>query len=83
MFMKHLGNETVELDRVVIREIKPEEVDEIFSISSTSPLNPWSKRMLLEEMTNPISHSFLIERKEERSGSLIFMQKGTVGFEMA
>ena len=65
MFMKYLVNETVELDRVVIREIKPEEVGDIFSISSSSPLNPWSKRMLLEEMTNPISHSFLIQRVEK------------------
>ncbi len=65
MPIKYLINQTMEPDRVVIREIKPEEVDEIFSITVTSPLNPWSRRMLLEEMTNPLSHSFLIERGEK------------------
>jgi len=65
MPIKHQDNQTVEPDRVIIREIKPGEVDEILPISSPSPLNPWSKRMLLEEMTNPISHSFLIERVEK------------------
>lgn len=54
----------MEPDRVVIREIKPEEVDEIISIAMTSPLNPWSRRILVEEMTLPLSHSFLIESGE-------------------
>jgi [ribosomal protein S18]-alanine N-acetyltransferase len=62
MPIKSQVHQTMGLNQVVIREIKPEEVDEILSIAITSPLNPWSRGMLSEEMANPISHSFLIER---------------------
>ncbi len=47
-----------------IREMIPEDLDEVFSIESSDSLAPWSKEMFLGEMRHPFAHCFVIKRKD-------------------
>ena len=46
--------------QVSIRRMVPEEVEGILPIVASTPFNPWSKKMLLEELAQPYSHSYLL-----------------------
>ena len=47
-----------------IRKMIPDDLDEVFSIESSDPLAPWSKKMFLEEMQHPFAHCFVMKRKD-------------------
>lgn len=47
----------------MIRKMKIEDVDEVVAIAS-SPLNPWTKNMLIEEITNTLSHCFVMQGED-------------------
>ena len=46
-----------------IREMMPEDLEEVFAIENSDPLAPWSKRMFLEEMQHPLASCFVILRR--------------------
>ncbi|MGZ3612513.1 MAG: ribosomal protein S18-alanine N-acetyltransferase [Thermodesulfobacteriota bacterium] len=54
-----------------IREMMPEDLDEVFSIETSDPLAPWSKMMFLEEMQHPLSYCFVMERKDGSNRPLV------------
>jgi len=43
----------------------PEDLDEIFSIETSDPMAPWSKKMFLGEMQHPWAHCFVITRTDD------------------
>ena len=47
-----------------IRQMIPEDLDEVFSIETSDPLAPWSKKMFLEEMRHPLAYCFVMKRKD-------------------
>ena len=50
----------------MIHKMKIEHVDEVVAIASFA-LNPWTKNMLIEEMSNPLSHCFVIQGEDHLS----------------
>ncbi len=48
--------------------MEQEHLDEVLLIETSSSLTPWSKEMFLEELRNPLAHSF-IYRVDEGQGS--------------
>ena len=50
-----------------IEKMEREHLDEVLLIESASSLTPWSKEMFLEELRNPLAHSF-IYRIDEAQG---------------
>lgn len=48
-------------DKIYIREMRIEDVDQVVRIAATDPYNPWTKAMFLGELlTPPSSHGFLL-----------------------
>ena len=47
-----------------ILKMIPEDLDEVFSIETSDSLAPWSKKMLLEEMQNPLAYCLVMKRKD-------------------
>ena len=47
-----------------------EHLDEVLLIETSSSLTPWSKEMFLEELRNPLAHSF-IYRVDEPQGQFL------------
>ncbi|MDI6763562.1 MAG: GNAT family N-acetyltransferase [Thermodesulfobacteriota bacterium] len=56
-----------ECEKFTIREMELNDVDEVLPIANTSLLNPWSKKMFLEEVALPYSHCFLIRGENDRN----------------
>jgi len=50
-----------------IEKMEREHLDEVLLIETSSSLTPWSKEMFLEELRNPLAHSF-IYRVDEAQG---------------
>jgi ribosomal-protein-alanine N-acetyltransferase len=52
-----------------IHPLTLQDLDPVVSIAASSSLAPWSKRMFLEEMSNPHAHCFVmkLEHPSERS----------------
>ena len=42
-----------------IEKMKGEHLDEVLSIETSSSLTPWSREMFLEELQDPLAHSFI------------------------
>ncbi len=53
----------MELNHLIIKKMKIEDLDAILDIEGSSSLYPWSKNMFLEEMKNPIGYCFIIQMK--------------------
>ena len=53
-----------------IEKMEREHLDELLLIETSSSLTPWSKEMFLEELRNPLAHSF-IYRVNEAQGHLL------------
>lgn len=47
-----------------IRKMVLEDLDEVFSIETSDSLAPWSKKLFLEEMQNPLAYCFVMNRKD-------------------
>jgi len=52
-----------EMGRNVIKKMVIEDVEEVQAIDS-SFLQPWSKKMWIEEFRSPLSHCYVMKRKE-------------------
>lgn len=48
---------------LTIRNMEMEDLDGILPIAATTLLNPWTKNMFLEELTQPFSHCFLLSHE--------------------
>ncbi len=46
-----------------ILKMSLQDLDEVFSIGTSDALAPWSKKMLLDEMQNPLSYCFVMKKK--------------------
>ena len=53
-----------------VEEMGEEHLDEVLLIETSSSLTPWTKEMFLEELRNPLAHSF-IYRVDEAQGPLL------------
>lgn len=53
-----------------VEKMGREHLDEVLLIETSSSLAPWSKEMFLEELRNPLAHSF-IYRVDEAQGPLL------------
>lgn len=50
-----------------IEKMEREDLDEVLLIETSSSLTPWSREMFLEELRNPLAHSF-VYRGDEPQG---------------
>src|SRR5512139_1404202 len=50
-----------------IEKMEPKHLDEVLFIETSCSLAPWSKEMFLEELRNPLAHSF-VYRVDEAQG---------------
>jgi len=53
-----------------VEKMGREHLDEVLLIETSSSLTPWTKEMFLEELRNPLAHSF-IYRVDEAQGPLL------------
>jgi ribosomal-protein-alanine N-acetyltransferase len=53
-----------------IEKMEREHLDEVLLIETSSSLTPWSKEMFLEELRNPLAHSF-VYRVDQAQGHLL------------
>lgn len=53
-----------------IERMQREHLDEVLLIETASSLTPWSKEMFLEELRNPLAHSFIYRVDEAQSHPL-------------
>jgi len=55
---------------VTIKKMDIEDVEEVLHIAAATTYNPWSKKMILEEIAHPFSHCFLLYQKTGTGASL-------------
>jgi ribosomal-protein-alanine N-acetyltransferase len=53
-----------------IEKMEWEHLDEVLLIETSSSLTPWSREMFLEELQNPLAHSFIL-RVHEAQGPIL------------
>jgi len=63
--------EKVTLDHFTIAKMSLEDFQEVLTISTSFPLVPWTQRMFLEEMANPLSHCFVAKLERNHGASVI------------
>jgi len=51
-----------------IEKMEREHLDEVLFIETSSSPTPWSKEMFLEELRNPLAHSFVYHQVDEAQG---------------
>jgi ribosomal-protein-alanine acetyltransferase len=51
----------MELKKWTIKRMDIEDLDEVLFIEASSSLTPWSKKMFMEEMLNPLGYCFIIK----------------------
>jgi [ribosomal protein S18]-alanine N-acetyltransferase len=51
----------MELERVAIQKMNVQDLEDVFSLETSSSLTPWSKNMFIKEMQNHFSHCFVIK----------------------
>jgi ribosomal-protein-alanine N-acetyltransferase len=52
------------LENLTIRKMNLRDLDKVVSLSATSPSNPWSKQMFLEEMEHPNASCYVMTSGE-------------------
>ncbi len=60
------------LSSYIIRKMDVEDLDEVVSISNSSPCNSWSKQLFLEEMSSHTSQCFIIKWENTLVGFICF-----------
>lgn len=58
-------------DLVTIRRMEVEDVERVLPIAAETAYNPWSKKMILEEMAHPFSYCFIIHQRTESKETLL------------
>jgi ribosomal-protein-alanine acetyltransferase len=53
----------MELGKLVIKEMEFEDLDEVLSMEASSSQTPWSKKMFIEELRNPLAHCFIVKNE--------------------
>jgi ribosomal-protein-alanine N-acetyltransferase len=70
------------LERTRIRKMGPRDLETVVSLSATSPSNPWSKQMFIEEMQHPKASCYVLTSGEPFVASPVgFICFRTVGDE--
>ncbi len=54
---------SMELKGLGIKKMEMNNLDEVYNIEASSSPDPWSKKMFIAEMKNPLAHCFIIEMK--------------------
>ena len=54
---------------LTIRKMDPQDLEEVVSLSATSPSNPWSKQMFIEEMQHPNASCYVMTSGEPSTAS--------------
>lgn len=57
--------------RVAIQNIEFQDLEEVLSIERSTSPTPWSSKMFLEEMQNPLSYCFVMKWEEGPNPSVI------------
>lgn len=55
--------ENMNFKEVIIKKATMDDLEEILSIEAFTSPNPWSKKMFIEEISNPSAHLFIIKYK--------------------
>jgi len=72
----------MERNVLIIEKMEAQDLDEVLEIECSSSLSPWSKKMFVEEMENPLAHCFVIRMRERPGHSVIgFICFRTIGDE--
>jgi [ribosomal protein S18]-alanine N-acetyltransferase len=53
----------MELNKLTIKKMETNDLDEVLDMEASSSLNPWSNNMFAEEMKNPCAYCFIIQMK--------------------
>lgn len=62
----------MELDKIAIRKMHVEDLDEVLLIiEASSSLSPWSKNMFIEEILNPLAYCFIIKNEKVPTDQII------------
>jgi len=61
----------MEWEKVTIRKMDTNDLDEVLSIEISDSLTPWSKNMFVGEMGNPFAYCFVMEMEEGSKQSVI------------
>jgi len=59
------------LEKVAIQEMNIKDLDEVLTIENSSSLTPWSKKMFIKEMQNPLTHCYIIKMDSQTKHSVI------------
>jgi len=57
--------------RIAIQKIDIQDLEEVLSIETSTSLTPWSPKMFLEEMQNPLAYCFVMKREDGLKPSVI------------
>ena len=63
--------EKITLDHFTIAKMRSEDLQDVLTISTSFPLVPWTERMFLEEMANPLSYCFVAKLGGNQGSSVI------------
>lgn len=55
--------EKTERERIAIQKMHIQDLEEVLCIESSASLTPWSPKMFLEEMQNPLASCFVMKRE--------------------
>jgi ribosomal-protein-alanine N-acetyltransferase len=61
----------MDLEKVSIQEMDIKDLDEILTIENSSSLTPWSKKMFIKEIQNPITHCYIAKMDNQNKYSVI------------
>ena len=59
------------MEKVAIQEMNIKDLDEVLTIENSSSLTPWSKKMFIKEMQNPLTHCYIIKMDSQTKHSVI------------
>jgi ribosomal-protein-alanine N-acetyltransferase len=51
----------MELEKSVIEKMDIEDLEQVLSIEASSSVSPWSKKMFVEELRNPVAYCFVMK----------------------
>lgn len=58
-------------EHLTILKMGIEDLPEVLAISSSFPINPWTEKMFLEEMANPLSSCFVVKMGRDHNSPII------------
>lgn len=61
----------MELEKGAIQEMNIKDLDEVLTLENSSSLTPWSKKMFIKEMKNPLTRCYIIKMDRQTKHSVI------------